>query len=206
MYLQIFYLHMESEYEKSLEKEFEKFLEALGQYLKQERENQGFKSVLPYANILDIDVSTMGKYERGQENLTVKRLYTLLRGLGKSHNEILKLFSISYNSQKEQVSQSFSESQELQVKIQVKKYSDKELDSHHLVRIHQMLTACFDRPIKKTVLRDQLSLKTYTKHFNECLEICIQANWIQMTKQGKRNFNDQKYFTTLEGKRVLLTN
>ncbi|WP_454880715.1 helix-turn-helix domain-containing protein [Sphingobacterium detergens] len=196
---------MESEYEKSLEKEFEKFLEALGQYLKQERENQGFNSVLPFANILDIDVSTIGKYERGQENLTVKRLYTLLRGLAKSHDQILKFFSISHNSQKEQVSKSFSEAQELQVRTQVKKYYGQELDSHHLARIHQMLTACFNHPIKKTVLRDGLSLKTYTKHFNQCLEICIQANWIQMTKQGKRKSNDQKYFTTIEGKRLLIT-
>ncbi len=197
---------MESEYEKSLEKEFEKFLEALGQYLKQEREDQGFNSVLPFANILDIDVSTIGKYERGQENLTVKRLYTLLRGLGKSHNEILEMLSISNNSQKEQISKSFSETQEPQVRTQVKKHFDQELDSHHLIRIHQMLTACFKRPIKKTVLRDELSLKTYTKHFNECLEICIQANWIQMTKKEKRKSNDQKYFTTIEGKRLLITN
>ncbi len=204
--MQIFYLHMESEYEKSLEKEFEKFLEVLGRYLKQERENQGFNSVSPFANLLDIDVSTIGKYERGQENLTVKRLYTLLRGLGKSHDQILKFFSISHNSQKELVSKSFSEAQELQVRIQVKKYSEKELDAHHLVRIHQMLTVCFNHPIKKTVLRDALLLKTYTKHFNECLEICIQANWIQMTKQGKPKSNDQKYFTTIDGKRLLITN
>src|SRR5690606_41405195 len=84
---------MESEYEKSLEKDFKKFLILLGEQLKQGRLNLGFETIPTFANMVDIAISTIGKYERGEENLTVKRLYTLLRAQNNSHEQILDLCS-----------------------------------------------------------------------------------------------------------------
>src|SRR5690606_20833895 len=134
---------MESEYEKSLEKDFKKFLILLGEQLKQGRLNLGFETIPTFANMVDIAISTIGKYERGEENLTVKRLYTLLRAQNKSHEQIVEMFSTIPSPIEAESSFSLPEQTEQQVKqqvqIQLGRDEANSLDSSHIKRIYLLL-------------------------------------------------------------------
>ena len=198
---------MESEYEKGLEKDFEKFLIILGKQLKQGRLDLGFETISTFANIVDIAISTIGKYERGEENLTVKRLYTLLRAQNKSHEQIVEMFSTIPSPIEKESSFSLPEQAEQQVKQQVKiKLGRKEadsLDTSHIKRIYLLLAFCAPQKRRKKQLQEIFGLKSYTRHFDKCLNICLSAEWIKMTKPNQPNSNDQKYYTTEAGKKVL---
>jgi len=198
---------MESEYEKNLADSFKKFLKALGDILRLGRTNLGFKTIEPFANLVDINISTIGKYERGDENITIKRLYTLLRACGKSHEEIVKMFETLISNSTSMPATPLSEQHEQQLRLQVKaKLGAKvanALKSDHINRIYLMLAYCDDKKIRKTDLRKFFDLDSYTKHFNHCLKIADDMDWINMTYPEKPNAKNQSYYTTESGKEVL---
>lgn len=199
---------MESEYEINLKSDFEIFLKKFGKFLKDERENNGYKSVESYSNTIGIDQSTISKYERGEENITLRRIYTLLRSHRKSHEFIVKLFTT--NGGDEELIKTLDTKQQVtlqvrnEIELKVGKEVANSLDYQHYDRINRILILCLNKSLKKKDLRDKLNLKTYTIHFNKSLEICITNNWISMTKPDKPNSHLQEYFTTKLGKDILL--
>ncbi|WP_164126592.1 helix-turn-helix domain-containing protein [Sphingobacterium luzhongxinii] len=198
---------MESEYEKNLADSFKKFIKALGDILRLRRTSLGFKTIEPFANLVDINISTIGKYERGDENITIKRLYTLLRACGKSHEDIVKMFETFMSNSTSMPNTPLSDESEQQLRLQVEAGLGTEvakvLKSDHINRIYLMLAYCDDKKTRKTDLKKFFNLDSYTKHFNLCLKIADDMGWINMTYPEKPNAKNQSYYTTEAGKEIL---
>lgn len=198
---------MESRYEKSLEKDIKKLQKKLGELLKQEREKSIHGEIKSYTALVDIDKSTIYAGERGESNFTVSRLYTLLRGNGQTHEEIIQAFTflIAGQNKYSEFSLSLETEQQLRLQVEAKLGTKvaKALKSDHINRIYLMLAYCDDKKTRKTDLKKFFNLDSYTKHFNFCLKTADDMNWINMTYPEKPNTQNQSYYTTEAGKEVL---
>lgn len=198
---------MESRYEKSLEKDIKKLQKKLGELLKQEREKSIHGEIKSYTALVDIDKSTIYAGERGESNFTVSRLYTLLRGNGQTHEEIIQAFTFLITGLHKYSEFSLPSETEQQLRLQVETKLGtkvaKALKSDHINRIYLMLAYCDDKKIRKTDLKKFFDLDSYTKHFNHCLKIADDMDWINMTYPEKPNAKNQSYYTTEAGKEVL---
>ena len=173
--------------------------------LKEGREISPYGSPLVYSSRVDVDISTIYKIERGEINITLSRFYTLLRGQGKSHEQILEMFNTDTHD-KEKAIISISDKDITYVITQMSNEIDKQilknLRNEDIQRLITILIIGTNKTKKNDFVK-QVGLGSKSKNFNLVFGIALKNNWIAMLYPESPRRHDQKYYTTEAGKAVL---
>lgn len=187
--------------------ECEVFLKRIGNFIRTKRISKGHSSAETFANTIDMDVSQLRKYERGEIAMTLSTLYKILYALKEDNEDILQQFLFLHESKPLKEQNRLSQKLITQVKKQVEmlngeKISDslQELD---IVRLINILEIGFNKN-KKTDIVEKVGLSSKSKNFNIVFKIALDNKWIAMTIPENKNSPLQRYYTTEKGKEVLI--
>ncbi|MBB6271864.1 transcriptional regulator with XRE-family HTH domain [Pedobacter cryoconitis] len=191
---------------QALKIEEEAFLKALGQFFQRSRKEAGYKNANTFANVIGMSESQYRLYERGQANIKIKSLLTILKGLNKPFDVV---FNIGLPSSQNSVVKDvfINESiQENQVRNQVVKLNgaavEESLSSDDVKRLIKILISCF-RPLKKSDILKAVGLSAKTAKFSAVFNLLLDNTWIAKKFPEKSNSPKQIYFITDKGKNIL---
>ncbi len=197
---------MQDKYKKALEEDYKALLKILGNFIKTEREKLGYRTE-KFSFKVDIEQSSLSKYESGASGMTLKTFHKIFRGLNKTKEEIFSSLITGTTPEPAAADFVLSPAQEEQVKGQVKKALGKAaspaLSPADTNRLYLMLTYCHNARLRKSALRDKFALSKYTVNFNKLLKLALDAGWISMTNPTSPHDKDQRYFTTVKGVSVV---
>ncbi len=188
--------------------EFLKLMQIIGAFIRRERIKRGHKGAETFANTIDVNRSTMNKYENGREDMRFSTFFKIYnRGLHKTTEDIFK--EIITGAEKDPNPEEFqiSHEHELQVRHQVENILGQPisvgLSVDDINRLYLLLTYTRNRKLKKNELRTKFNLAFSTRNFNKMLKLAVDAGWVSMTHPDRPNHKDQRYYTTEAGIGVL---
>lgn len=188
---------MNSEYEKQLQSEYDKLVKKIGAFIRNERKALGFSSAESFGNHIDVDGATIRDYETGRTRMTLQRFYTIIRGLGKTPEEVSAALVLQGAPAEKLPPNVLPPAKEQQLRLQVKsklgaKVADA-LSSEELYRINEMVRLASRREVRKSELRDHFGLTTYTRAFNRLMDIALRAGLLRLKYPESLHHKGQRY-------------
>lgn len=176
--------------------EFKKLLSSLGYFIRRTREGQGFK-LEEFAFSIDLDASILSKYENGKSPMTLKTFHRIIRGLGKSPEEIFTSLVLQGEPTEILPPNTLPATKAHQLRLQVKsklgaKIADA-LSIEELYRLHEVVRLTSRREVRKSEIRDAVGLKTYTRAFNRLMELALRAGLIRLKYPESLHHKNQRY-------------
>lgn len=182
------------------------FLKLLGSYMKLEREKAGFKNAGGFAVVIGMAESQYREYERGETDIQLSSLLKIFKGLNKKIEDIfaLNILETEIGHVKDPtVGHTLIEAQ---VRNQVIKSNGSalgnDLTPEDVHRIFKILLFCF-KPHKRREILAHLNLANKTSNFLRVFKLLIANNWLAMQYPENPNTPKQRYYTSLEGKKVI---
>ena len=188
---------MNSEYEKRLEPEFGEFLKRLGGFIRKERKAQSYSDAEGFGNEIDVSGSTIRDYETGRTRMTLQRFYTIMRGLGKTPEEVFTALVLQGGPAENLPPNTLPSAKEQQLRTQVNSKLGAEvanaLSSEEVYRLHEMVRLASRREVRKSEMRDHFGLTTYTRAFNRLLDLARDAGLIRLKYPESLHHKNQRY-------------
>src|SRR5690606_7809263 len=187
---------MLNEDKKESAREFRKLLWLIGSFIRREREKAGY-TLEHLAFSVDMDASILSKYENGKRAMTLKTFYKIIRGLGKTPEEVFTALVLKGAPAENLPPNTLPPVKEQQLRLQVNSklgagVADA-LSSEEVYRLNEMIRLASRREVRKSEIRDAVGLKTYTRAFNRLLDLARQAGLIRLKYPESLHHKNQRY-------------